>query len=250
MPRSVRAPAAVAATLTLAIAAAACSPGGSPGLTSAPMSAASPTAGAFATVEPSPTSEPTAEPAPSGVLTLPTGFAAELEPGTYWSAPPFDLGFEFEIAEPGWVAGHLNPEFVDIQQFVGTPGEDLPTRIVGFAHPLQIYGSTNVEAAGLTPADVVDLWVERTDIDTANVANLQLLGGDAVRVDVHASAPMVPLFGGDDGIFRLDTAYDIRIVAIAIEDGPFLASVHAPAPELEDAWEQALPILESIDLLP
>jgi hypothetical protein len=59
---------------------------------------------------------------------------------------------------------------------------------------------------------------------------------------------MVPLFGGDDGVFRLDPAYDVRIVAIAVDGGLFLASVHAPAAELEAAWVQALPILESINL--
>jgi hypothetical protein len=182
------------------------------------------------------------------VLTLPTQFAAELEPGTYWSAPPFDLGFAFEVAQPGWVAGHLNPEFVDIQRFEGVPGEGLPTRIVGFAHPLQIHGATIVDAAGLSPADAVALWVERTDIETSNVAEIGLLGGEAVRVDVDAPASMVPLFGGDDGIFRLDSGFDVRIVAIAVEDGLFLASVHAPKGELEAAWDEALPILESIEL--
>jgi hypothetical protein len=187
-------------------------------------------------------------PAPSGTLSLPKTFAARLEPGMYWSAPPFDLGFAFEIAQEGWVAGHLNPEFVDIQQFEGTPGQDLPKRIVGFAHPLQIHGTTIVESADLTPAEAIDLWVQRTDVETANVTEIQLLGGNAVRADVHAPVSMLPLFGGDDGIFRLDTAFDVRIVAIAVDGGLFLASVHAPAGELEDAWRQALPILESIRL--
>lgn len=179
---------------------------------------------------------------------LPTEFAVPLEPGTYWSAPPLDLGFSFEIAETGWRAGHLNPEFVDIQQFEGTPGEDLPTRIIGFGHPLEIHGTTIVDVGELTPAEAVDLWVQRTDIETANVTDVDLLGGDAVRVDVHAPVPMLPLFGGDDGIFRLDRAMDVRLVVIEVDGGLFLASVHAPAAELDAAWAQALPILESIDL--
>ena len=249
MPRQLRIPPAIAATLALAMAAGACSPGGSPGPTSAATSGASPTGGALASVDPSSTTEPTAEPAPSGALAFPTAFTAELEPGTYWSAPPFDLGFAFEVAEQGWVAGHLNDEFFDIQQFEGEPAVGVtPERIVGFAHPLQIYDPAAVEVAGLTPAEVVDRWVERTDIAATNVIELELLGGDAVRVDVHSPTSMVPLFGGDDGIFRLDSAYDVRFVAIAVDGGLFLASVHAPAAELEAAWEQALPILESIDL--
>jgi hypothetical protein len=125
-----------------------------------------------------------------------------------------------------------------------------PERIIGFAHPLQIHGTAVVDAADLIPADAVDLWVERSDIETANRAELELLGGNAERVDVHATAPMLPLFGGDDGTFRLDTSLDVRIVVIAIDDGLFLATVHAPASDLEAAWSQALPILESIDIDP
>jgi hypothetical protein len=209
-----------------------------------------------ASVAPSATTGPTASEAPGptlppGSLPLPTEFAIELHPGTYFSSPPFEIPFTFEVAEPGWVAGHLNPEFIDIQQYEGAPGVGVvPERIIGFGHPLQIHGAAIVEAADLTPAEAVDLWVERTDIETANVAELELLGGDAVRVDVHAPVPMLPLFGGPGGTFRLDEAFDVRIVVIAIDDGLFLATVHAPATDLEAAWEQALPALESIDLLP
>lgn len=240
--------------LVTAAAIAACStsvptPAGStPGAT-VPSGGPSASPASVATARPTPTPKLTAEPAPSGVLPLPTAFAAALAPGTYWSAPPFDLGFSFEIAEAGWHAGHLNPEFVDIQQSEGTPGEGLPTRIVGFAHPLEIHAAGSiVDAAELTPAEAADLWVGRTDIETANVTELALLGGDAVRVDVHAPVPMTPLFGGDDGTFRLDSGFDVRFVVVAVDGGLFLASVHAPAAELEAAWEQALPILESIDL--
>jgi hypothetical protein len=219
----------------------------SPGVTSAP----SPAASGLPSGDPTGAPRPTPVPAPSGVLLLPTTFAVALEPGTYWSSPPFDLGFAFEIPEPGWVSGHLNAEFTDIQQHEGEPVAGvLPERIIGFGHPRQIHGTAIVDASGLTPAEAVDLWVERTDIETANQVQLELLGGDAVRVDVHAPVPMLPLFGGDDGTFRLDDALDVRIVVIAVEDGLFLATVHAPAADLEAAWDQALPTLESIDLDP
>jgi hypothetical protein len=241
--RNVRAPAVLALISAFV---AACAPAG---LTPAPSVAVTATPAAAATAAPTPTSRATTAPAPSGVLLLPTGFAQALEPGTYWSAPPFDIGFSFEVVEEGWVAGHLNPEFVDIQRHAGTPVEGvMPERVVGFAHPLQIHGSAMTDAAGLSPAAAVQLWVDRTDIETANVEELELLGGDAVRVDLHAPVSMLPLFGGDDGIFRLDSALDVRAVVVAIEGGLFLATVHAPAAELEAAWLQALPILESIDL--
>ena len=228
-------------------------------VTAAPTPAViGPTQSAPGAASPAPpaTASPAASlaPAPSlppGSLLLPTEFAIELEPGTYFSSPPFEVPFTFEVAEAGWVAGHLNPEFIDIQQFEGTPAAGvLPERIIGFAHPLQIHGTAILDASELTAAEVVDLWVGRTDIETANRAELELLGGDAVRVDVHATAPMLPLFGGDDGTFRLDTSFDIRIVVIAVADGLFLATVHATAADLEAAWEQALPTLESVDVLP
>ena len=223
------------------------SPGGSspipPGATSKPTGGPTPT--------PTSTLESTPVPAPSGVLLLPTTFAVALDPGTYWSSPPFNLGFAFEIPAAGWVSGHLNPEFTDIQMYEGAPAAGvMPERIIGFGHPLQIHGRVIVDAAELTAAEAVDLWVERTDLETANRAELELLGGDAVRVDVSATTPMLPLFGGDDGTFRLDAAFDVRVVAIAIDGGLFLATVHAPAADLEAAWQQALPTLESIDLDP
>ncbi len=248
-PSRLAGPLAVLALISAFVAA--CAPAG---LTPAPSAAvtASPavgTAAPVATAAPTPTSRATPAPAPSGVLLLPTRFAQELEPGTYWSAPPFNIGFAFEVAEAGWVAGHLNPEFVDIQRHPGVPTEGvLPERMVGFAHPLQVYGSTMIEVADLSPAAAVQLWVDRTDIETANVEALELLGRDAVRVDLHAPVSMLPLFGGDDGIFRLDSAMDVRAVVVAIDGGLLLATVHAPTAELEAAWQEALPILESIDL--
>lgn len=228
--------------------------GGGAGVTSGPTATApattpatTPTAAASAATTDPP--QATSAPAPSGVLLLPTGFAGALQPGTYWSAPPFDIGFAFEVAEAGWVAGHLNSEFVDIQRHPGVPTEGvLPERIVGFAHPLVIHGSTMIDATDLPPAAAVQLWVDRTDIETANVEALELLGHDAVRVDLHAPRPMLALLGGDGGTFRLDSALDVRAVVVAIDGGLFLATVHAPAAELEAAWQQALPILESIDL--
>ena len=42
-----------------------------------------------------------ARPAPSGVLALPTTFAAALEPGTYLSSPPFDIAFSFDDRRGG-----------------------------------------------------------------------------------------------------------------------------------------------------
>jgi hypothetical protein len=223
----------------------------SPGATTPGGTAATETATVRPTATPRPTRSPrpTAEPAPSGLLLLPTAFAEALPPGTYWSAPPFNLGFAFTVAEEGWVAGHLNAEFVDLQQFDGVPAEGVePDRIIGFGHPLVIHGADVVPAAELTPAEAVQLWVDRSDIEATNVSSVELLGGDAVRVDVHAPISMLPLFGGDDGTFRLDGDDDVRLVVRAIPGGLFMASVHAVPDDLDAAWAAALPVLESIDL--
>ncbi len=223
----------------------------SPGATSGPSLAASvppSTAAAASPVAGSPRHRLTPAPAPSGVTPLPTEFAAALEPGTYWSAPPFDIGFSFEVDQPGWIAGHLNGEFFDIQRDADGAGPELPQRLLGFAHPLEIHGMSIVEASQLTPDEAVDLWVDRSDIETANVTDMELLGGAAVRVDLHAPLPMLALFGGDDGTFRVDTDFDVRIIVVGLDDGLFLVTIHAPAAELEAAWSEALPILESIDM--
>jgi hypothetical protein len=233
----------------LALGSAACATGGPTPVPSAAVPTGPIATGAAASDAPAPPPHPTVGPAPSGILSLPTGFAIELEPGTYWSAPPFELGFAFEVPEPGWIAGHLNGEFFDIQRFAGEPAEGvLPERVVAFALPRWIQGSTSVDVAELTPAEAVELLVARSDIETANVTNLQVLGRDAVRVDLRAPTPMVPVFGGDDGTYRQDTALDSRLVAVPLDGQLLLLISSAAMDDLEAAWDTALPIFESIDL--
>jgi hypothetical protein len=233
----------------LALASAACATGGPTPVPSAAVPTGPIATGAAASDAPTPPPHPTVGPAPSGSLSLPTGFAIELEPGTYWSAPPFELGFAFTVPDEGWIAGHLNGEFFDIQRFEGEPAEGvLPERIVAFALPRWIQGSTSIDVAELTPAEAVELLVARSDIETANVTELRIIGRDAVRVDLHAPTPMIPVFGGDDGTFRQDTALDARLVALPL-DGQLLVLISsAGSDDLEAAWGVALPIFESINL--
>jgi hypothetical protein len=233
----------------LALASAACTPGGATPVPSVAVPTSPIPTAAAASDAPMASPRLTAGPAPSGVLSLPTGFAIELEPGTYWSAPPFELGFAFTVPDEGWIAGHLNGEFFDIQRFEGEPAEGvLPERIVAFALPRWIQGSTSIDVAELTPAEAVELLVARSDIETANVTELRIIGRDAVRVDLHAPTPMIPVFGGDDGTFRQDTALDARLVALPL-DGQLLVLISsAGSDDLEAAWGVALPIFESINL--
>jgi hypothetical protein len=243
------------AALTLALAVAACAPVASTALPAtaagqtAPPGPISSPAGARtvppSTVAPSPT--PLA-PLPSGVLRLPSDFAIELEPGRYSSSPPFERFFTFEVDDPGWRAGHLNAEFFDIQRFDGVPTTGLPSRILAFAHPDTIHGPTSVPATELTPEAAVAALTARDDLVTKNVAELELFGRPSVRVDVHAPVDNTPVFGGADGTFRQSADLDARLVAVPIDGGLLLVLVQATPQDLEPAWDQALSILETVQL--
>jgi hypothetical protein len=245
------APLGLTMALALGLAATACSPGGAP-------TAGPPTTGATRAVTGTPTAPVTSEPslastapppAPSGALLVPSEFSIELEPGRYFSIPPFELAFTFEVAEEGWQSGHLNGEFFDLQRYDGVPADGVPSALVGFAHPDTVQGPEgNVDVAGLTPRAAVELLTGRIDLDTANVGALELVGREAVRVDVHAAIENTPVFGGQDGTFRQGVDHDSRLVFVPIEGGLLLLIVGAPAEDLETVWARALPILESIQL--
>ena len=246
-----RAPLGLTIALALALATTACSPGGAPTVGSPTMGAepvATGTPTAAVTREPSTASTPP-PPAPSGALLVPTEFSIELEPGRYFSIPPFELAFTFEVAEEGWQSGHLNGEFFDLQRYDGVPEDGVPSALVGFAHPDTVQGPDgNVDVAALTPRAAVALLTARIDLETANVEALELLGREAVRVDVHAAIENTPVFGGEDGTFRQGVDHDSRLVFVPIEGGLLLLIVGAPAENLETVWARALPILESIQL--
>ena len=53
---------------------------------------------------------------------------------------------------------------------------------------------------------------------------------------------------GPDGAFNLEPSIDIRLGIVPLDDDLLLAFVGAPPGELEAAWDEALPILESVDL--
>ena len=248
-PRS--SPLAAVAGLAAAVIVAACAPTGPPAAPSAtPDGQASPpcptsTPAAASTAAPSPTS-PT--PLPSGVLPLPDDFAVELAPGRYSSSPPFELLFTFEVLEAGWRAGHLNAEFFDIQRFDGVPTTGPPSRILAFANPDTIQGTTSIPATDLTPEAAVAALTARDDLVTANVAELELLGCESVRVDVHAPVDNTAVFAGEDGTYRQSADLDARLVAVSIDDGLLLVLVVAKPDDLDAAWDQARAILRTVDL--
>ncbi len=205
-----------------------------------PASAASPAASAA----------PVAPTLPPGVLQLPTEFAAELPPGRYQSSPPFQVAFTFEVLEPGWVAGHRGPEFVDMQRFVVEPAPGVvPVRLIGFGHAETFRGDDgDVAVSELTPGEAVDLLAERASLGATNVGEIELFGRPGARVDLHSDVANNPVFGGADGTFGLGPELDMRLVVVPLEDDVLLVVVMAPAGELEAAWDEALPVLRTVEL--
>ena len=223
----------------------------------APTPTDAPTVTAQATASPTPptTAPATTSPRPSlpaGALALPTQFAVELEPATYFSSPPFELGFTFEVDDRGWVAGHLNDEFFDLQLYEGEPAVGvLPMRMVGFGHPAHFRSATgDLAASEPTPREAVDLLAARDDLEAGNVRDMDLAGRPSARVDLHSDRINNPLFGGDDGNFGLGPDLDVRLAVVPLQDGPLVIVVLAPPTELDDAWTETRTILESVDLEP
>jgi hypothetical protein len=224
-----------------ALALAACLPVASSSAPSAPRSGAS-------SRPPTPAISPLPTPAGSAPLPFPTAFAAELVPGRYSSSPPFDLPFTFQVAEVGWVAGHLHGEFFDIQHYEGRRPSGAPARVLAWALPAFVRGSADVPASDLTPAAAIDLLADRVDIVDSNRAEVALLGRRGARLDLHAIEDNTPVFGGPGGTFGLSVAHDVRLVALPIEGGLLLLLVSAEPDELEAVWLQSLEIIESMEL--
>ena len=182
------------------------------------------------------------------------GEPAPLAPGRYFSSPPFDIPFTFEVAEAGWETGHLHGEFFDLFRFDAEPSPANPTRWIGFAHPATIRGpgaipAADVPATSLTPQGAIDGWSDRDDLTPSNVAEQTLFGLAGARVDLQARTPGAGLFGGEEGTFGLDPQLPVRLVVLPLDDALLLVLVMAPAAELEAAWTQALEILDTVDLV-
>lgn len=182
---------------------------------------------------------------------MPTAFAAELAPGRYFSSPPFELAFTFLVDDPGWRAGHLNGEFFDIQRFEGEPGVNLPSRLVGFGRPDVFHGPDGAApAAGLAPGQAIDVVAAQGDLDSTNVRAIEIAGRAGARVDLHSATNNNHVFGGEDGDFGMGPELDVRLAAVAFEDGLLVLVVSAPPGELGAAWDEAIAIFDSIEGLP
>ena len=235
------------ATLASALLLVAC--GGAAVATPGPTATPAVTQGPAVSTSPIP-SEPAARtfaPAPSGHLAMPGVFEVELAPGRYWSSPPFQVGFSFDVDQPGWISGHLNAEFFDIQRDADGGGPEWPQSILAFGLPEFVRGSTNIPATELTPAEAVAELAARASLGATNVTELTLFGLPAVRVDLHTTVQS-PVFGGAGGTFSTTPELDARFAFVPFEDRLLVVIVQAAAGDLETRWQEALPILESVAL--
>ena len=233
----------------VAIVLAACGGTTTPPSPAATQPAASPTTAA--TVAPTSSPSPTAPPVPAGSLAWPTAFAAPMQVARYFSSPPFEVPFTVEIDQPGWIAGHTHPTFTDIQWYEDGTVEGLPARMIGWSHPEHVRGPDgNVPVAGLTPDAAIDLLLERASLRGANREAVELFGLEGALVDLHSDVGNNPTFGDPTGDFGLGPELDARIAVLPFEGGFLLALVLAETDDLEAAWEDALPMLESVDLTP
>jgi len=184
---------------------------------------------------------------PSGHLAVPSRFGVELEPGRYWSSPPFEVGFSFVVSQPGWIAGHLNAEFFDIQRDADGGGPDWPQSILGWGLPAFVRGDGDIPVADLTPSEAVAELRARPSLGAANVVEQELFGRPAVRVDLH---PLVqsPVFGGPGGTFSAGPPLDARVVFVPYEQRLLVVVLQSGVGDLEARWQEALPILESVEL--
>jgi len=243
-----RFPGALFAAVVLAAAACGTSTTSTAPASAAPPSGAPPRGAAQPSPPPSPAT--TAPPLPAGALAWPSQATVELEAARYFSSPPFGIPFTLDVPEDGWHSGHLHQEFFDLMRFDGVPTDGLPTRLIGFQEPLHVRGAEgNVAVAGLTPDEAVDLLAERASLTIANRQEVSLFGLDGVRIDVRSSLGNNPTFGGEAGDLGVGGELTTRMSVLQNGSGLLVAIVVAMPDDLELAWSQAGPILESVELL-
>ena len=197
---------------------------------------------------PAPATTPAATPTPSAPAAFPTTTGEVLVPGRYDSQPPFNIPFTFAVPAGGWESMHLHGEFFDIGRFEGEERQTAPARWIAFGDPDHVRGSEDVPDADLTPDEAARLLVSRADLTAGEPVPFILDGREGVRLDLHASEPNTPIFGGAEGDFGLEPSVDVRLGFVPVDEGLLVVFVAAPADELDAAWEEAQPVLESVGL--
>jgi hypothetical protein len=244
-PRPVRAGARILPAL-LVLACAGTQPTTVPSASSSAPPTAEPSASASAGAAGS-SADVTASVDPRG-LAFPTTAGRELDLGTYVSSPPFDVDFTFEIADPGWESLHLIGEFFDVVRWDGPGRTGAPARSLAFGHPERVRGATDVPVAGLTPAAAVELLAGRDDLIVGSPGPFRLDGRDGLVLDLRAATRSTVLFGGQRGDLGIGPDRDVRLGVVPLQADLLFVVVSAVPGQVDAAWDQAEPILESIEL--
>ena len=201
---------------------------------------------ACAPATPAPTSTPGAPSA--SPIAFPTTTGDVLVPGRYDSQPPFNIPFTFEAPAGGWESMHLHGEFFDLGRFATEERQTAPARWIAFGDPEHVRGSEDVLDTDLTPAEAAALLAGRDDLTAGDAVPFSLDGREGVRLDLHAAEQNTPIFGGAEGDFGLEPSVDVRLGFVPVDEGLLVVFVAAPADELDAAWGEAQPVLESVDL--
>ena len=194
------------------------------------------------------TPAPTGSPSPAPSARAFPRTTGEVVAGRYSSDPPFDIPFTFDVPADEWESMHLHREFFDIGRFATAERQTAPIRWIAFGHPGHIRGDEDVPAADLTPEAAATLLSARDDLSASEAVPYAFAGRDGIRLDLHAPEPGTPIFGGPDGAFNLEPSIDIRLAIVPLDDNLLLVFVGAPPGELDAAWDEAQPILDSVDL--
>jgi hypothetical protein len=181
-------------------------------------------------------------------LAFPTTTGEVLVPGRYDSQPPFHIPFTFDVPAGGWESMHLHGGFFDLGRFATEDRQTAPARWIAFGDPDHVRGFEDMPDLDLEPDDAARLLAERDDLTASEAVPFSLDGREGVRLDLHAAEPNTPIFGGAEGDFGLEPSVDVRVGFVPVDEGLLVVFVAAPANELDAAWEEAQPVLESVDL--
>ena len=193
-----------------------------------------------------PTSTPGAPPA--SPIAFPTTTGEVARPGPLRQPTAVQHPLHVRGAGRRWESMHLHGEFFDLGRFATEERQTAPARWIAFGDPEHVRGSEDVPDTDLTPAEAAALLAERDDLTAGEPVPFSLDGREGVRLDLHASEPNTPIFGGAEGDFGLEPSVDVRLGFVPVDEGLLVVFVAAPADELDAAWEEAQPVLESVDL--
>ena len=152
---------------------------------------------------------------PSGILVF-EGEGVALAPGRYAYDSFIGPRISFAVGS-GWIGGHVQPEFFDVQREAGGV-------LLGFADP-------NFIASGDGPVEVDELAAEDA---VSSIASIRPFEAGAVRptaidgrraFEVHGSPRTnVELFGGNEGSFTVEPGL-VRLLAVDVEEALMLIVV-------------------------